>query len=308
MSTKPNLRELRDKLYNAEIIGERIHHGEVMVIRVRPDEVIPVPKPGQWLEMGLGVFEPVMEGAEPGSPRRTPSDELIKRAYSMSSPILAPDRSRLIEPGEWEGFEFFLSLVVPPEERAKKVPNLSGRLLCLRPGDRLYLSDQPMGEYILDPVGGDENVLFLATGTGEAPHNSMIWELLRGGHSGRIASLVSVRHLEDLAYDKIHRRLRELFPQYAYRAIATRGPDGGGEHLQDLLESGTLEALADFPLDPSRTRVFLCGNPGMIGPPRVLSGKRVFPEDNGLVELLEARGFNADPSTGPVNIHYERYW
>lgn len=308
MSTKPDIKELRDKLYNAEITGERVHHGTVMVMRVRPDEVIPVPRPGQWLEMGLGVFEPVMEGAEPGSPRRKPADELIKRAYSLSSPILTPDRSRLIEPGEWEGLEFFLSLVVPPAKRASKVPNLTGRLFCLRPGDRLYLSDQPAGEYTLDPVQGDENILFLATGTGEAPHNSMIWELLRRGHTGRIASLVSVRYLEDLAYDKIHRRLRELFPRYAYRAMATREPEGGDEHLQDLLESGTLEALADFPLDPSGTRIFLCGNPGMIGPPRKLSGRRVFPEDNGLVELLEARSFNADPSAGPVNIHYERYW
>jgi ferredoxin--NADP+ reductase len=308
MPTQPDIQQLRDRLYNAEIIGERIHHGTVMVIRVRPDAEIPVPEPGQWLEMGLGMFEEVMEGAEPGSPRRMPSDGLIKRAYSLSSPILTPDRSRLVEPGEREGFEFFLSLVVPPAERAGKVPNLTGRLFCLRPGDRLFLSDQPMGDYTLESVEGDEDILFLATGTGEAPHNSMIWELLRREHAGRIASLVSVRYLEDLAYDKIHRRLRELFPRYAYRAMATRGIDGDGEHLQDLLETGTLEALADFPLDPFRTRVFLCGNPGMIGPPRVLSGKRVFPEDNGLVELLEARGFNADPSAGPVNIHYERYW
>ena len=136
----------------------------------------------------------------------------------------------------------------------------------------------------------------------------MIWELLRRGHTGRIASLVSVRYLEDLAYDKIHRRLRELFPHYAYRAMATREPEESDEHLQDLLETGTLQALADFPLDPSGTRIFLCGNPGMIGPPRELSGKRVFPDENGLVELLEARGFNGDPSAGPVNIHYERYW
>jgi ferredoxin--NADP+ reductase len=308
MSTESNNQKLRDRLYNAEIIGERIHHGTVMVIRVLPDEPIEIPEPGQWLELGLGVFEPVMEGAEPGSPKRMPPDGLIKRAYSLSCPILTPDHSQLIEPGGWEGFEFFLSLVVPPAERAGKVPNLTGRLFCLRPGDRLYMSDQPMGEYTLDAIEGEENVLFLATGTGEAPHNSMIWELLRRGHPGRIASLVSVRYLEDLSYDSIHRRLRELHPEYVYKAMATRGPDGTGEHLQDLLQSGTIEALAGFPLDPSRTHIFLCGNPGLIGPPRVMQGTRIFPEDNGLVELLEARGFNADPASGPVNIHYERYW
>jgi ferredoxin--NADP+ reductase len=299
---------LRETHYNATITGERIHTGTVMIIQVTPDAPVPEPQPGQWMELGLGIWEPVREGAEGGSVKRVAPDSLVKRAYSLSSPILTPDLDRLLEPGEWDGLEFFLSLVVPPQERARRVPNLTGRLFCLRPGDRLFLSDRPRGEYLLDPMKPGENVLFLATGTGEAPHNMMIWDLLRRGHPGRVASVVSARGRADLAYEAVHRRLAELFPRYRYTGFSTRDPDSEGKHIQDHLADETLETMAGFPPDPETTRVYLCGNPGLIGPPRLLSGKRVFPESKGMVELLEERGFNADPRRGPVTVHYERYW
>ena len=303
-----DLEALRQQHYNATIVGERIHHGTVMVIRVLPDAPMPTPLPGQWLELGLGVWEPVREGAEAGSMRRLAPDALIRRAYSISSPILTSDHSRLAEPGDWQGFEFFMSLVLPPEERAQRVPNLTGRLFCLRPGSRLFLSGTPMGTYTLEPVTPDVDVLLLATGTGEAPHNHMIWELLRRGHQGRIASIVSVRHRDDLAYDTVHRRLADLFTNYRYAALVTREDEGAHLHLQDLLKDGAIEPLAGFPLDPDRVQVYLCGNPGMIGPPRFLAGRRQYPDAVGMVELLEERGFNADFNEPPVNVHYERYW
>jgi len=99
-----------------------------------------------------------------------------------------------------------------------------------------------------------------------------------------------VRYREDLAYDPIHLRLTELFPGYRYQTTTTREPDGERQHLQELLRDGTMERIAGFTLDPSNTRIYLCGNPGMIGPPRLLSGKRLYPESTGLVEILEERG------------------
>jgi len=300
---------LRRAHYNAVILGERVFHGSVMVIRVRPDGPLPAVRPGQWMELGLGIWEPVMPGAEAGSARRLAPDSVVRRAYSISSPILAPGHDRLIEPGEEEAFEFFLSLVFPPAQRAARVPNLTGRLFCLQEGDRLFMSPEPLGNYTVEEVAPGKDVLFLATGTGEAPHNRMLWELLRTGHSGRVASVVSVRHWDDLAYNEVHRRLAAMFPRYRYAAFATREPDSRGRHLQDLLLDGTLERVAGFHLDPRTTQVFLCGNPGMIGPPRLLSGKRIYPDTTGLVELLEREyGMNADLRSSPVNVHYERYW
>jgi ferredoxin--NADP+ reductase len=304
-----DLDALREAHYNAVILRERNVHGTVIVFRVKPDNPIPRPKPGQWLELGLGVWEPVREDAVAGSARRFGPEAMIRRAYSISSRILDDALERVVAPDEAEGLEFFLSLVIPPEERAGKVPNLTGRLFCLREGDRLWISDAPMGEYTLDPVRPDDDVLFLATGTGEAPHNAMIRDLLLREHAGRIASVVSVRHREDLAYDAVHRRLTELFPRYRYHAFSTRDAGGEARHLQDHVEDGTLEALVGFPLDPARVHVFVCGNPGMIGPPRLVRGERLFPEEPGVVKLLEDRyGFNADDREPGVNVHFERYW
>ena len=106
----------------------------------------------------------------------------------------------------------------------------------------------------------------------------MIWDLLRRDHAGRVASIVSVRRALDLAYEPLHRRLADLFPRYRYAAVATREPGHDGRHLQEFLRDGDLETMAGFPLDPRRAHVYLCGNPGMIGPPRMLPAGRVFPE------------------------------
>ena len=100
---------LRREHYNATIEIRHVVPGAVMVFRVHPDDPVPRPEPGQWLELGLGVWEPVAEGAEPGTARRLPPDGIIKRAYSLSSRILAPERDRLTEPKPQDGFEFFLS-------------------------------------------------------------------------------------------------------------------------------------------------------------------------------------------------------
>ncbi len=300
---------LRREHYNAVILGERSLHDSVMVIRVRPDRPVPPPRPGQWMELGLGIWEAVMPGAEAGSAKRVAPDSVVRRAYSVSSPMLTPAQDRLLRPGEEEGIEFFLSLVFPPAQRAARVPNLTGRLFCLGEGDRLYMSEEPQGNYTLDPVSPGKDVLFLATGTGEAPHNRMIWELLRTGHPGRVASIVSVRHWDDLAYHSIHRRLTVMYPHYRYAAVATREPESRARHLQDLLLDGSLERMAGFPIDPGTTQIFLCGNPGMIGPPRLIQGTRTFPASAGMVELLEREfGMNADLRKPPANVHYERYW
>ncbi len=300
---------LRETHYNAAIVHKRVCRDSVMVIRVVPDGPLPQPMAGQWVELGLGVWEPVMPGAEAGTAKRLAPDSVIRRAYSVSSPILDPGGGRLVRRDEETSLEFFLSLVFPPAQRASRVPNLTGRLFCREPGDRLFLAGEPLGNYTLAPVGPEDDLLFLATGTGEAPHNRMIWELLRRGHPGRIASVVSVRYRGDLAYDGVHRRLAGLFPRYRYHAIATREPDFDGRRLQDLFADGTIESAAGFAIEPGRTQVFLCGNPGMIGPPRLLTGRRVFPEAPGLVEILERdRGMNSDLRRGAVDVHYERYW
>src|SRR5690606_14111058 len=93
------------------------------------------------------------------------------------------------------------------------------------PGSRIYVGPRIVGRYTLAPVRDPEaTVVFLATGTGEAPHNAMITELLRKGHHGPIVSVVCVRYRADLAYLEKHRRLEERFPNYHYMPLVTASP------------------------------------------------------------------------------------
>ena len=83
-------------------------------------------------------------------------------------------------------------------------------------------------------------MVFLSTGTGEAPHNYMLWELLRRGHQGRILSACCVRYRRDLGYLAIHEELMRRYPNYTYLPLTTREADTV-EHkvyIQDLITSG----------------------------------------------------------------------
>ena len=51
-------------------------------------------------------------------------------------------------------------------------PALTPRIFGLAAGDRIACASC-IGHYTLDNVARDANVIFVATGTGEAPHNAM---------------------------------------------------------------------------------------------------------------------------------------
>jgi ferredoxin--NADP+ reductase len=184
----------------------------------------------------------------------------------------------------------------------------------LKEGDRLNIGEKITGHYTLEPVKPGETVLFLGTGTGEAPHNYMTLELLRGGHTGKIFHACCVRYLRDLAYIETHHRLTARHPNYHYMALTTRESDTVGKkvYIQDLITSGQLEAQLGEKLDPAKTHVFLCGNPAMIGVPQKNkeTGAREYPKPSGVIEILEARGFQADNAAAKIkgNIHFEEYW
>lgn len=286
--------------YNGTFIAARRPHDDLMVFRVRPDAPIPAYEAGQWISIGVGMWEPRVAGLAAENLADEESAKLVRRPLSISSNILADGGDALLRPDEETWYELYATF---PRE-APVPPAFTARLFALEVGSRLWIADAPRGLNTLEAVQHQDNVLFAATGTGEAPHNRMIWELLRRGHRGRIASFVSTRRMVDQAYRGVHERLMRMFPNYRHIALATRE---NSPRLQTLLQNGELEERAGFALDPSRTRVFLCGNPAMIGAPRLQDGERVFVHAGGLVELLEDRGFHCDPESGTLNIHFERY-
>jgi ferredoxin--NADP+ reductase len=205
-----------------------------------------------------------------------------------------------------EELEFYIVLVPPTEDN---VPGLTPRLALKRPGDRIYLGPKVAGRYTLaavtDPLS---TVLFFSTGTGEAPHNAMVIELLRKGHRGPILSAVSVREWADLGYLKQHRELEERYSNYHYLPMPTREADVPKRYIQSLITEGTLTTEYGITLDPERTNVYLCGNPSMIGLPEEVDGVEVFPETTGVVELLAAKGFLIDHRKQRGNLPFEEYW
>ncbi len=302
--------DLRKQKYNATVARLVKSHSDLLVMRIRPDFARPVHKAGQYTLLGMGFWEPRFPGCQEEAP---PPDEtrLARRSYSISCSVL-DERGELLDIPQTDWVEFYIVLV--RNSGTPQAPVLTPRLFLLREGDRLFLGEKITGNYTLDVVKPDDTVLFLATGTGEAPHNYMLWELLRRNHPGRILSACCVRYRRDLGYLPIHDQLMRRFPNYKYLSLTTREKESLDHkvYVQDLLTSGELERQLGQRLDPARTHVFLCGNPKMIGVPEKdrQSGKIDYPQPPGVIELLTQRGFQVDQPAQKIkgNIHYEEYW
>ncbi len=298
--------QLREARYNATVVSVDRIHSDLMILRVRPDFPRPAYKAGQYCSLGLGYWEARVPECQNESLTDDDRRRIVKRAYSVSSSIeSSPGVLRDMATDDW--MEFYIVLVrANPDGR---VPALTPRLFVLEPGSRLNMHEKFTGHYTLDPVHDRDTVAFFGTGTGEAPHNAMIAELLTRGHAGRILHACCVRLKQDLGYLAVHERLMERFPNYTYLPLTTRETHGGRKtYIQDLVSSGEFDCV----LKPERTHIYLCGNPKMIGVPDKdkTTGARVFPQPPGVIELLERRGFTADQAAAKVkgNIHFEEYW
>lgn len=295
---------LRRAHYNATVTHFDRAHSDLWLLRVKPDHGDVAHEAGQYASLGLGYWEPRADAArDPGLDRKW--ERLVRRSYSISSPIF-DEHGYLSDPARADTLEFYIVLVPASPDR---VPALTPRLALRQPGDRIYVGPRIVGRYTLAPVTDPEaTVVFLATGTGEAPHNAMIAELFRKGHSGPIVSVVSVRYRPDLAYLGTHRRLEKRFGNYHYLPLVTRDPDQQKLYVQDVIERDLLASEFGVMVDPATTHVYLCGNPAMIGLPRWEDDRPVFPEPVGVCQLLVERGFDLDRSGHTGNVHSEKYW
>ena len=298
------IEDLRAEHYNATITHFEPTHSDLWVLRVKPDRGEISHLPGQYASLGLGYWEERIDDAE--DPRLDEQwEKLVRRSYSISSRMF-DDHGYLSGEEGAEELEFYIVLVPPTDDN---VPGLTPRLALKRPGDRIYLGPKVAGRYTLASVTDPySTVLFFSTGTGEAPHNAMVVELLRKGHRGPILSAVSVRQWADLGYTEQHRELERRYENYRYVAMPTREPGVPKRYLQTLISDDLLSTEYGIDLDPDRTNVFLCGNPAMIGLPEEVDGATVYPEVTGVVELLSARGFTLDHRHQRGNVHFEEYW
>ncbi len=308
--TSDEIAELRKQHYNASVVHLRLANPELMVLRVRPDKGVAPHRPGQYSTLGLGHWEPRAPECQEEITKPGDEKKLIRRAYSISSSIL-DENGALPTRDQQDWLEFYIVLV---RHADKAPPALTPRLFTLQESSRLFMGEKIAGHFTLEPVKPTDNVIFLSTGTGEAPHNYMVWELLSKKHQGKILAACCVRYKQDLAHLPIQEELTRRFPQYTYLSLTTREATNAGQkvYIQDLIASGQLEERLGDALDPARTHVFLCGNPKMIGVPNLdkATGSTVFPQPLGVIEILSKRGFQMDQPSLKLkgNVHIEEYW
>jgi ferredoxin--NADP+ reductase len=165
-------------------------------------------------------------------------------------------------------------------------------------------------------VQPENDVFFFATGTGEAPHNTMVAELLSRGHRGRIVSVVSVRDLKDAAYLTYHQRLTRMYSNFRYfvlvtRATAVNPPSDfvivGRYHLQDFVNSGEVERRSGVALEAANSHAFLCGNLQMIGAMHHKPSREAVAKPGSMLDVLLQRGFRSDQPGKRGNVHFECY-
>jgi ferredoxin--NADP+ reductase len=298
--------ELRKEHYNATITYFEPTHSDLWVLGVRPDHGDIHHLPGQYASLGLGYWEKRIDDAEdPQLDDRW--DKLVRRSYSISHRIF-DETGYLAQERDTTELEFYIVLVPPTPDN---IPGLTPRLALKKPGDRIYLGPKVAGRYTLGPVTDPRGtVVFFATGTGEAPHNAMVVELLRKGHMGPIVSAVTVRNLADLGYMDKNRELESRYPNFHYLPLPTREPGIPKRYIQDLITDDVFPKEFGVDIDPATTHVFMCGNPAMIGLPteNEEDGALTYPKPTGVVEILSERGFTLDHRKTKGNLHYEEYW
>jgi ferredoxin/flavodoxin---NADP+ reductase len=291
--------------YNSTLVHRLEVAPGLIIVRVAPDQLPYRFEAGQYTVLGLKRSAPAVveagaaaegsrlsaegpaggdeAGSAEGGPGNAVADQdpgkLIRRAYSIAS-----------SSKENEYLEFYLTLVPSGE--------LTPRLFALETGDRLFLGPKATGLFTLARVPEGFHAVLVATGTGLAPHMSILRTELAGGTARRYLVLHGARTSGDLGYRAELEALARNYPNLAYLPAITRPREdrswaGLTGYLQDLLFAPEAERSAGFPLDPGAAHVFLCGNPAMIEAAR---------------DRLLARGFTRDKGKTAGTLHIEEYW
>lgn len=265
--------------YNAVVVAKHALTPDLFILKVKPDRPMAEFISGQYVLLGISSNRARRDGSEPEFKESKP-DRMILRAYSIAS--AGHDPALL---------EFYISVVSNGA--------ITPRLVGLQPGDRLMVGDKIRGFFTLETVPeSHDTVILAATGTGLAPYVSMMRSHALKPYPFRFIILHGAPRSWELGYmDELRLQSRYL-PRVTYIPSITRtreDPWWTGEtgritrYFQPHLHKEKLEA----DLDPSRTSVFLCGNPSMI---------------HEVGEILEPAGYAAYSTQNPGSLHTEEYW
>ncbi len=264
--------------YNATVKARVDVTDTLSIFQIENDEPFPEFKPGQFTMIGLTPDAERASGSEPEEIKRKPTDEIIRRAYSMSS-----------SPEEKSHYEVYVSFV--------KSGELSSRLFNLKPGDRLWNSGRASGLFTTQNIPENKGIVMFSTGTGIAPFVSIARHAKAHQQNRHLvvangidvsAQLGFKEELEGYCSDHFHYLPIVTFPD--------RDPDWKGltGWVQDDIRNGTYDSQIGKKLMPEHFHVMLCGNPAMI---------------SAAIEALEDRGFKHGKVKDPeATIYTEEYW
>jgi len=265
--------------YNAVVVANHALTPDLFILKVKPDRPTAEFVSGQYVLLGISSNLPRRAGSDREFKESKP-DRLILRAYSIASAGS--------EPGL---LEFYISVV----------PNgsITPRLVGLGPGNRLMVGDKIRGSFTLNSVPREhDTVVLAATGTGLAPYVSMMRSHAMAPYPFRFVILHGAPHSWELGYlDEMRLQARYL-PGVTYIPSITRTKEdpwwiGETGRIVRCFQSHFLRDTLEVHLDPSRTSVFLCGNPAMI---------------HEVGEILEPLGYSAYSTQNPGSLHTEEYW
>jgi ferredoxin--NADP+ reductase len=221
--------------------------------------------PGQFARIGL----PEVDGL--GEPS-------LWRAYSMVS-----------HPSE--DYLEFLSVTVPDGQ-------FSPRLAALKPGQALWVEKAPFGFLTLERFSAADTLWLVATGTGLSAYLPMLDDPGTWDQFKTVILVHGVRHADDLTYRQNIEAHRSKGRALIYLPVLSQEPWGpnGQEtpsRITEAYQSGDLERVSGFRLDPEKARIMLCGNPAMV---------------TDLRAMLTERGFAAGRRGNLGTLAVENYW
>jgi len=259
-------------MMNATVVKRELLTPDLMIFCVKPDAGVPDFKAGQYVVLGLSGDAPRHEIA---APERDPQNggKIIKRAYSIgSSPI------------EKSVLEFFIAIV--PDG------SLTPRLLVPAVGERVHVGPKITGTFTLAESAAEDDLIFVATGTGLAPFISMIRTPGTIADGRSVTVVHGVRYASDFAYSAELRNYEAMHKTFRYLPIASRADEsftGLKGRVHGLFEDGTIK------LDSAKSRIYLCGNPAMI---------------EEMEKNLSPQGFSTHHTKKNPSgrLHLEKYW
>ncbi|CRK85698.1 Ferredoxin--NADP reductase [Candidatus Providencia siddallii] len=173
--------------------------------------------------------------------------ERIQRAYSYVNP---PSSNNL---------EFYFVII----------PNgkLSSNLAKLQYGDRLQITYEANGSFILKEIPKCQNLWMLSTGTAIGPFLSILQD---GNDLVRFKNIIllhAVRHQKDLVFLPLMNKLKQnLEGKLHIVTVVSREVCKNSLHgrIPSLIKNSELENTVGIQLSSKTCHVMLCGNPEMV--------------------------------------------